>query len=266
VKLIIFTIVLDGSPFIQKHLSVFEQLSCEWEWRVAEGAAANTHCTAWCKPQQPRFSRDGTTEYLTSLLDHPNVKIFRRQLWDGKVNMCNACLNGLDEECVLVQADVDEFFSAKQLEQIVEMFQNRPEATHAYFWCRYWMGKNIVSTSVDGYGNRRVGEWARAFRFKPGMAFSRHEPPVFNNNHGVAISRDETRAMGLVFEHYAWLLESQARTKEKFYGYGGAERCWKLLQENKKWPVSDLRTFLPWVGPNASADFVSEGVGADILK
>lgn len=264
-KLVIFSIILDGEPFVEKHLPIFEQLSIPWEWRIAEGAAANTHCTAWCKPQAPRFSRDGTSEYLTSISTHPNVKLFRRQLWDGKVAMCNACVAGIDEECVLLEADIDEFFTAPQMERMVQMFEERPEAMRAFFWCRYWLGPNIIATSTNGYGNRN-GEWLRAFRFRPGMAFTRHETPVLDGNRGIAISREETKALGLVFEHYPWLLESTVSAKEKFYGYTNALQHWKRLQENGKWPVADLSRFLPWVGPNASADFVGEGVGADLLK
>ena len=29
-----------------------------------------------------------------------------------------------------------------------------------------------------------------------------------------------------------------------------------ILQANTKWPVKDLKSFLPWVGPNASADLL----------
>lgn len=265
-KVVILTIVLDGMPFIKKHLDTFERLPIQWEWRVAEGASANTHCTAWCKPQAPRLSRDSTTEYLNSLVDHPRVKLFRRQLWDGKVSMFNACLTGLDEECIILECDVDEFFSTAQIMAIVKMFQDRRDAMRAFFWCKYWLGRNIVATSNNGYGNRNPGEWLRAFRFRPGMAFSRHETPVLDGNRGVAITRDETKVLGLVFNHYAWLLESQAAAKQNFYGYPDALSHWKRLQENKVWPVKDLRTFLPWVGEGASADWVEDGVTVDKLK
>lgn len=244
-------------PFVDRHLPIFEKLSIPWEWRIAEGTAANTHCTSWCSKMAPRLSRDGTSEYLTSIMDHPNVKVFRRQLWDGKVAMCNTCLSGLSEECVLVQCDIDEFFTTEQLERIVKMFEERPEAMRAYFWCHYWLGENILSTSTDGYGNRAVGEWARAFRFRPGMVFNRHEPPVLNENRGIAITRGETAKLGLVFEHYAWYYEFQAAAKQNFYQYADALKHWKRLQENTAWPVRDLRSFLPWVGPGASADLVS---------
>jgi hypothetical protein len=254
-KLVIFSIIFNGMPFVRRHLPVFEQLKCDWQWIVVEGAAANTHDTKWCKPQPPGFSRDGTSEYLNSIIRHPRVSVLRRQMWDGKVSMCNWAIQDIAEPCCLLQVDCDEIWTAEQIEKIVEAFGKCPHIYRMYFWCRYFLGPDIIATSENGYGNRKGVEWLRAFRFMPGMTFSKHEPPVLSgNSRGVSLSRDETRAMGLVFEHYAWQLESQAAFKEKFYGYRNAAACWRRLQENKNWPVKDLRSFLPWVGPGASAD------------
>ena len=64
-KLVAFTIVLDGEPFIERHLPILQQLKIPWHWIVVEGASGNTADTSWCKPQEPRWSNDGTTEYLS---------------------------------------------------------------------------------------------------------------------------------------------------------------------------------------------------------
>jgi len=253
-KLVIFTIVLDGEPYIERHLPIFEQLRLDWEWRIAEGAASNTHCTKWCRPQLPRLSRDGTAEYLTKISTHPRVKLFRKQFWDGKIEQCNTCISDINEPCILLQVDVDEIWRGDQLEGIVRLFESRPEAMRAFFWCRYFLGSRIVATSTDGYGNRE-GEWLRAFRFKPGMTFLCHEPPILSGNKGVAVKRDETRALGLVFDHFAYALERQVAYKEQFYGYANAVKHWKRLQRNTKWPVN-LKDFLPWVGDGATADII----------
>lgn len=254
-KLVIFTIVLDGQPFIERHLPIFEKLKIDWEWRIAEGASANTHCTKWCTPQMPRFSRDGTTEYLTRISKHPKVKIFRRQLWDGKISMCNACVAGITEPCVLLQVDVDEIWTADQLERIVKMFEERPEAMRAFFFCRYWIGKNIIAKGENCYSNR-VGEWLRAFRFTPGMTFSQHEPPVLAGNKGLCIMREETRTMHMVFEHHSWDDENNVRNKLKFYGYGeNSIEGWKRLQNHTQFPTK-LKPFLPWVDDIVEADLI----------
>jgi len=253
-KLNILTIVLDGEPFIERFLPELEKLSIPWFWRIAEGTADNTHCTRWCSKQTPRFSRDGTSEFLTKISRHPNVRIYRRQLWDGKISMFNAMCADITEPSILLERDVDEIWTARQMEGVVKMFQDRPDAMRAFFWCRYFLGKNIVTTSTDGYGNKKQGEWLRAFRYSPNMEFSQHEAPILAGNKGLAITRDETRELGLVFDHAAWLLESQSMAKESYYQYKDAAAHWRRLQANTEWPIRELRSFLPWTGEGASAD------------
>jgi hypothetical protein len=253
----IITLVLDGAPYIFRHLPIFEKLSCPWRWHIVHGAAANVGSTAWCKPQEPRLSRDGTSEFVNSLVKHSNVRIYQKQFWrGGKDEMANAPLKGIMEPCCLMQIDSDEIWTADQLDKIVQTFEARPELYRMYFWCNYFLGPDIVSTSMNGYGNR-YGEWLRAFRFVPGMAFQKHEPPVLaGNSRGLSLGRDATRGMGLVFDHFSWVHEPTVRAKMQFYGYGERGLAgWKRLQENKSWPV-DLRQFLPFVGPGASADKV----------
>lgn len=77
--LTLFTIVLNGEPFIEWHLPVFRELSIPWQWRVVEGVAAPEHCTAWCRPLPDRWHRDflsidGTHEYLRAI-DGGNVQV-----------------------------------------------------------------------------------------------------------------------------------------------------------------------------------------------
>jgi hypothetical protein len=253
----ILIIVLDGMPFLPMQISEFEKLKIEWTLHLVHGAANNKGSTAWCKSQIPRFSRDGTSEFINGILKHPRIKVYQRQLWvGGKDEMVNKPLQYITEPCVLFTPDVDEIFTANQIEKIVQLFEERPDVMRMYFYCRYFLGEKIISTSTNGYGNR-LGEWLRAFRFTPGMTFSQHEPPVLaGNSRGISLGRDVTRGLGLVFDHFAWQLESQAIFKEKFYGYKDAAACWRRLQENKTWPVADLRIFLPWTGDGASADLV----------
>ena len=56
-RLNIVTIVLDGEPYIERHLPEFEKLDCEWHWFVVEGASDNTKDQSWCKKQQFRLSQ-----------------------------------------------------------------------------------------------------------------------------------------------------------------------------------------------------------------
>lgn len=170
--------------------------------------------------------------------------------------MFRTALATIQEPCLLFMPDVDEIFSALQIEKLVAMLEQRKEVMRAYCFCRYFLGQNIITTSENAYGNRR-GEFLRFFRWNPDMTFDAHEPVIISGNRGQYISREETRAAGIVFEHFAWALESQANFKQKFYGYKDALTHWKRLQENKAFPIKNLKDFLPWVGEGATADLFS---------
>lgn len=256
-KLHIVQICLDGWPWLPLHIAEFEKLNLDWAYTIVHGAAANTGSTSWCQKQQPRFSRDGSSEFINSLIGHPCVTVIQRQWWPGgKDQMFSTALTGCKEPGLLFMPDVDEIFTARQIVEIVKMFDDNPEAMRAHFKCRYFLGPKIVSTSQNGYGNR-VGEFLRAFRYSPEMALSRHEPPVLNGNKGLAITREETEERGLVFDHFSWVTSEVVRTKCAFYGYPYGFAQWQKLQANTQWPVRDLSSFLPFVGPGASADLFS---------
>lgn len=258
-KLHIFTIVLDGMPFITWHLPTFNRLVCDWHWTIAEGAAMNVKDTAWCKPQEPRLSRDGTSEYLATLRKHPRVTVIQKQSCDGKVEMCNACLPSAlggtleyKQDCVLMQIDCDELWTEWQLSRIFAVFEMEPNLGAMQFYCRYFVGQNIIITSEDTYGNKR-GEWMRAWRWRPGCRFLKHEPPFLDQVTGLTMPREQSRFKGLDFEHYAYVLPSQVAFKENYYGYAHAGEHWQRLQQNRTWPTP-LRKWLPWVQDDAIAD------------
>lgn len=247
----IFTIVLDGRPFIERHLPVFDALKIPWRWVIVEGAAQNTGCTAWCKPQDPRLSLDGTSEYLDTLKSHPNITVIQSPSWPGKLAMINAALAHMDFAAgVLMEIDADEIWTASQLEDIVTLFREHPYAGEMQFDCRYFVGADIVTVGENCYGNN-PREWRRAWRWRRGATFSCHEPPVFDHK-GATLVNEVTRQFGLVFDHYAYATEAQVRYKQDFYGYPGAVEGWRRLQANTDWPVK-LRDFLPWVDDRAKA-------------
>lgn len=250
-KLHVFTIVLDGMPTLPTVFFNLQASNTDWQWHVVEGAAQNVRDTSWCRPQIPRCSQDGTTDFLDSISDHPRVEIIRQRYWDGKVAMCNAALGCITEPCLLLEQDADELWRPDQLERLVQMFEQHSHAMRAYFYCRYFLGPNIVAIGENCYG-ANPGEWLRAFRFTPGMQFDRHEPPVLSGNQGPMLSRDFTKSLGLVFEHYAYAFEKSVRYKESFYGYKDAVAHWRRLQANTEWPCR-LKSFLPWVDARVMA-------------
>lgn len=256
-KLVVFTIVKNGMPFIPTIFFNLQATTLDWRWIIAEGSSKNTHCTSWCNQQEPGLSQDGTTEFLDMLKSHPGVTVLRKEMWDGKLEMCNACLAEIKTDCLLVQMDSDELWQASQLERLVQMFEDDTQANAALVRCRYFLGVNIISTSLNGYGNRST-EWARVWRFTPGDKYARHEPPQLKQQTtGHTLNPDWLAMEGIVFQHFAWWSENQVAYKEQFYGYPNALAHYRRLQSNTEWPVKDLRKFLPWVDANASADKLS---------
>lgn len=243
----IITIVLDGMPFIQHHLPQLERLTTPWKWVIVEGVAKPVGCTQWCKPIPPRLSEDGTHEYLETLKGHPHVTVVSRPEWNGKLEMFNTAVQYLMEPGSLLQMDSDELWTTKQFERIAGLFRARTNLGKAYFFCRYFVGPDIVTVGDNCYGNNRDFEWLRAWRYEPGMEFQRHERPIFNFNKGLTMGRHETKGVGLVFDHMAYATEAQVRFKETYYGYAGAVEQWRRLQANQQWPVRRLKDFLPWV-------------------
>lgn len=255
-KLHIVTIVLDGMPTLPALFFNFNKLKVDWTWHIVEGASANVRDTSWCREQGPRLSQDGTHEFLEMIEHHPRVHLmWKKRLWDGKVEMVNAPLYTINEESVLLQCDADEVWQAQQVERIVQLFEQNPDCARAQFLCRYFLGVNIVSTTLNAYGNN-PGEWLRAWRFRPGDKFVKHEPPTLQQAFSGNVLNPEWLAMeGLVFDHYAYAFPNSVAYKEQFYGYSDALAHWNRLQQNTAWPVR-LKDFLPWVDGRATADLV----------
>lgn len=252
-KLNIITIVLDGEPFIERHLPVFQSLTIPWCWNIREGAAANTKCTKWCRRQRPRLSEDGTHEYIQKIALYGNVEYYGQSWWDGKVEMFNDVVKHIDEPCVLMEIDADEIWTKEQLEKIVRLFVDNPQCSWMKFYCRYFVGPGIITVGDMCYGNNGGYEWIRAWRFKPGMTFLSHEPPNLAGNQGNCFDREFTKYHGLVFDHFSWCDEKTVAYKLDFYNYGKQHlESWKRLQENKKWPTK-LKPYMPWVDDRVMA-------------
>jgi hypothetical protein len=242
----IFTIVLDGMPYITEHLPVYQSLTVPWRWLIAEGASENVNCTKWCKWQEPRHSWDGTEEYLASI-DDPRVTYLSRKLWAGKKAMINNLLLQVTEPCVLVEADADELHSKENLELLYEVFNRDASVGCIQMPCRYFVGPDLVCIGTNCWSNRDT-EWERAWRYLPGDRFSSHEPPVFPY-HGRVMRRAEAQHIGLKFDHYAYATYEQAIYKEKFYGYTGLVDQWIALQKHQEFPVQ-LDKFFPFAKPS----------------
>lgn len=228
--LTLFTLALDAEPYIERHLPIFEQLKTDWHWYICHGAAMNNGSTAWCKPQKPRLSTDGTTEYLASISDHPNITLIERKEWDSKDEQCNAALAKMKEPCFLVQIDSDEIWKVSQLDQIARLFDERAQLSSIMFPCRYFVGPTLILRGENCYGDHDY-EWLRAWRYVPGRRFVSHEPPALHGDDPARrMPKAESRSLDLIFDHHAYATEEQCAFKEKFYGYCGLVNQWRALQ------------------------------------
>lgn len=257
-KLNIFTIVLDGAPWIGAQFAELTRIrEFDWHWSIVEGASKAVKDTAWMGNQQGKVSYDGTNQFLSSLASHPRITVNSKPEWGGKTEMINAALTAFKKDGILLQMDSDEIWTADQLRRLNAIFSANPEYNTVKVKMDYMLGPNVISTSSNGYGNRN-NEWVRAWRYSVGLWMECHEPPVFNGNRGRVCERDEAESILGPILHMAWVTPQQVAYKQRIYrgGYENACEQWDALQANTKWPVKDLKSFLPWVGPNASADLL----------
>ncbi len=264
-KLGIFTIVLDGMPFIQHHLKTFEQLPFDWHWSIAEGSAQNKADTFWCRPQERRHSLDGTVEYLDSI-EGDKVSMVSDKDWENKTVMCNSALLSLEDCNVLLQVDVDEFHSVDNIKKIVHQFTSQPDLGAIRLPCRYFVGPDLVCQGDNCWSNRGT-EWCRAWRFKPTYQFKTHEPPALwpRDTVGRIITRQTAKEIGLIFDHFAYATLKQVAYKEKFYGYVGLVNQWKALQDHTGFPER-LNKFFPFVDGNVTVKRLDPSQIPPILK
>jgi FkbM family methyltransferase len=272
-----FTLVLNGEPFIRHHVGQFRRLDFDWHWHVVEGVAELRHDTAWSLAAGGRIpadahrdgrSVDGTSEYLDQLArdDPDRVTVYRKpsgHFWDGKLEMVNRPLDAIAEDCLLWEIDADELWTAGQLTTARQLFLDHPTKTAAFYWCWYFVGPGLVTATRHTYANNPRMEWLRTWRYRPGMRWARHEPPVLAEPvagggwRGVAqvdpFTHAQTEAAGLVFQHYAYATEPQVRFKQDYYGYAGAVERWRALQRVAHFPVA-LRDYFPWVQDETTVD------------
>ncbi|MBW4550907.1 MAG: glycosyltransferase family 4 protein [Aphanocapsa sp. GSE-SYN-MK-11-07L] len=272
-----FTIVLNGQPFIQYHLPVFQQLKCDWHWHIIEGVAALKHDTAWSLASGGRIddalhenglSNDGTTAYLDQIAQQypEQITLYRPapgSFWDGKREMVNAPLSNLQAEGLLWQIDADELWTIAQLERTRQMFLTDPAKTAAFFWCNFFTGENLVVSSRHCYSQDPRFEWLRVWRYHPGMVWAKHEPPTLVQADGQDVAKinpflhAETEAEGLVFQHFAYVTPEQLQFKQRYYGYQNAVRQWQQLQAQPDFPVF-LRDYFAWVKDETVVDRVED--------
>ncbi len=272
-----FTLVLNGEPFIRYHLERFKALSCPWHWHIIEGLAELKHDTAWSLPYGAKVptdvaregrSVDGTAEYLDEIAaaNPGRITLYRApngRMWDGKLEMVNAPLPNVPDDSLLWEVDSDELWTTAQIERMRALFLKYPQQTAAVFYCWYFVAPDLV---INRRRRFQELEWRRAWRFRKGMKWIAHEPPILgvpmpgtDKFADVTLQKPflptEMEQAGLVFQHFAYCTEPHLAFKEKYYGYKGITAEWKRLQAQSQYPVP-LKQFFnwPWVNPGAQVE------------
>ena len=269
-KVHFFTLVLNGHPFIEQHISTFSTLPIDWHWHIIEGVASLAGDTGWSLPNgghipegfhKNGLSIDGTSEYLNKLKQEfpKNITIYRKgdgEFWNGKLEMVNAPIKNLNQDCLLWEVDVDEFWTKEQILSCINLFFKHPDKFAAFFWCHYFVGPNLITLTRGGYGNDPGIEWLRVWRYHPGFFWASHEPPILVEKSTTGelsaihqkgfLTHAETEAAGLVFHHFAYINIQQLQFKESYYGYKSATSNWNRLQMHQSFPI-ELSKFFTWV-------------------
>lgn len=237
-------------PFIKKQAEIIPEVFDYWF--IVEGATLPVHDTSWCKDinnkyyNDKKLSVDGTTEFLDSIKNDKIIVVRKNDFWNGKIEMCNSFMSFV-ENAYLMQIDVDEFWSKETLTKMFSLCDRRLRDDGLKFKCNYYVGPDLIISNDGCYGNQDF-EWVRLWKIKNKTTWASHEPPVLHNYNKI-VDKKSTIKLGLTFDHYAYVIESQLEFKQNFYGYEGAVENWKRLQEHKEFPAK-LKDFLPWVDDN----------------
>lgn len=272
-----FSIVLNGQPFIRYHIDVFRHLPFAWHWHIVEGVADLKHDSSWPLKNGGKIvadfhdnglSKDGSSQYVDWLQQRfsRQVTVYRKPdgiFWDGKLEMVSAPLAKIASEALLWQVDIDEFWTHEQICTAREMFLSSPQRRAAYYWCYFFVGPHLMVSRRNSYSQNPAYEWLRTWRITPRCRWLSHEPPemveVGPDGARLPLSgmqpflHDETERLGLVFQHFAYVLKEQLRFKEFYYGYSKAVSHWSWLQKQSRFPLL-LREYLPWVRDETTAD------------
>lgn len=215
----VFTIVFEGQPFVE--VNIRESLRQADFVSVVEGATnrESPHLGIGQRITGKPDSADGTREVLKKLAsEFPKqlrVTFANGHFWRDKTAMVAAAV----EKCphgILLQKDIDEFWTDHQITTIRTLFENFG-FSDMEFYCRHFWGttRHHVDLSHKEWGSGAI--WRRAFHYDGNIVDS-HEPPRFRRRWEMLLENDETRSLGLVFWHYSYADPRILHKKEKFYG------------------------------------------------
>ena len=228
-----FTIVLNGINHLL-HNNYYLTLSKNLDyWIIVEGVSLPTGSTSWCKKLPPSMhknylSNDGTTEFLDKI-KNDKIKVIspNNRPWNNKDEQVNAAITEIKKitnECMLWQIDIDEQWTAKQMNS-AEDYLLKNNGKTGCFYCDYYAGKN---QQVFGqWGEGKIEPYRRLWNWK-GEKFVTHEPPKLEGKNGPGLLLPQR------FKHFAYYFKEDVMFKEKYYGnYEGLYDRWIKVQNNR---------------------------------
>ncbi len=248
---------------IRHHIDMFDR------WVIIEGAAHPGRRSAgdgeFLTDGKPN-STDGTVETLHKLeQEFPKLKvIYATNTWQDKVAMCDEVLKHA-EPGYLWEFDYDEFYMLDTIKTIQEHLRQHPQITDVEFRARHFWGDTAHHCPVEGNAWGNDMGWRRVFKFTGKEKWITHEPPRLYPPGGggrspytgrslrqppeVLMSRDETKAIGLLF-HYSQVVRQQVIYKDVFWNRPSSLKVWDDWQINKPLQIPGVANLEYYDGPH----------------
>lgn len=230
----IVTPVLNGMPFIARQWEEISKIRGDFIWHVIEGVSIPIDAGGHRKMVQDDEHRgwrsvDGTSEFLDSITS-PNVRVGRKAApWKGVIEMANFPGTFFTNGDVIHVMDVDEFWTARQLDFIPTVMLETGSGK-AWYWCKYYLGPDVIVRNRVPPGNDPKDAWIRTFVYS-GHPFLTYEPPNMPFA-GLSAKHSWTESQGLVFDHLSWVTEKQVARKCSIYSEPRYMDAWNRMNES----------------------------------
>ena len=213
---IAISIILNGAHHLEKQIENGITDSVD-KWIIVHGASKNTKCTSWCKEMTSKYHSNGKSVDASARMlqlyknKYHNIEVIEKEgLWDGKVDMFNAALEHVTEDCWLWQIDIDEYWNKAQMDGAEAVLDN-VGADVGTFACDYLLSDDIIVRGT--WGESIQHGYRRLWKYEPGRKFLSHEPPI--------IEKEKTQCPTHLlprFKHLSYYYYSDVKFKAAWYG------------------------------------------------
>ena len=197
-------------------------------------------------------STDGTIEFLQNYSDPDNkIKLYTKNgFYDGKLEMIQKWKIGGDYIWI---TDGDEFYHKKDMEKIITYLEWNRDIDRVDFYANQFFGDFHNCCDGDQRGWSNPIPWQRLFRYKKGDKWKSATPYILMDKDGriknkSVLSREMTGMMNIFLYHYAYVCESQAEFKKKYYNNSQVSDLWHQWQLDHNIPLINGDRTKPFLG------------------